>query len=263
MPDGSREKSSRGGIIVGIGLRGRGGKTVPVSAGILTGGIVAIVGILILLENLGVHVVSRIWLFWPVILIVVGILNLSCKSGRVFGAAVLVLGILFQLDTLGIWHFRWAQLWPLAIIFAGFVIMWGSLRKDQISERVRAALNMKDVVDPSATLNEVAIFGGIERRVASPDFRGGFVQAVFGGVELDLRDSTMIQEEVKLEINAIFGGVELRIPDNWHVVSHGQAFFGGYVDETRNYRSANPTDPGTKSLILTGSAVFGGVEIKN
>jgi hypothetical protein len=82
-------------------------------------------------------------------------------------------------------------------------------------------------------------------------------------VELDLRDSNMLQDEVKLEINAVFGGVELRIPETWHVVSHGQAFFGGYVDETRNYRSANPTDPATKSLILTGSAVFGGVEIKN
>jgi predicted membrane protein len=230
---------------------------------VISGGILAVVGLLILLDNMGIHAASHIYRFWPLILILIGLWNLTCQSGRVIGVVLIILGVLFQLDTLGVAHFSWGELWPLVIIGAGLLVMWSSLQARRVSKVVSDALGGQPQTDPRTTLNEVAIFGGIERRITSQDFQGGYVQAVFGGVELDLRDANMQQDEAKLEINAVFGGVELRVPDTWQVVSRGQAFFGGFVDSTRNYRTENPANPGKKSLFLTGSAVFGGVEIKN
>jgi predicted membrane protein len=261
MQDERGEKNSRGGIMVGMGMRGSGHR--GPHWGVISGGILATVGLLILLDNMGIHAVSNIYRFWPVILIFIGAWNLFCASGRVFGIVLIILGVLFQLDTLGVANFSWGELWPLAIIGAGLVVMWSSLQARKVSKVVGDALGGHPQTDPRTTLNEVAIFGGIERRITSQDFQGGYIQAVFGGVELDLREANMQQDEAKLEINAVFGGVELRVPDTWQVVSRGQAFFGGFVDNTRNYRSENPANPGKKSLFLTGSAVFGGVEIKN
>ena len=260
MRDERGEKNSRGGVVVGIGVRGSGARG---PWGALSGGILALVGLLILLDNMGIHAVSTVYRFWPVILIFIGVWNLFCASGRVFGIVLIILGVLFQLDTLGIAHFSWGEIWPIAIIGAGLLVMWSSLQARRVSKVVTDALGGHPETDPRTTLNEVAIFGGIERRITSQDFQGGYIQAVFGGVELDLRDANMIKDEANLEINAVFGGVELRVPDTWQVVSRGQAFFGGFVDNTRNYRSENPANPGKKSLFLTGSAVFGGVEIKN
>jgi predicted membrane protein len=261
MRDERGEKNSRGGIVVGIGLRSAGSRNPH--WGVISGGILALVGLLILLDNMGVHAVSNIYRFWPVILILIGLWNLTSQSGRVFGIVMIILGVLFQLDSLGVAHFSWGEIWPLAIIGAGLLVMWSSLQARRVSKVVTDVLGGKPQTDPRTTLNEVAIFGGIERRITSQDFQGGYIQAVFGGVELDLRDANMIKDEANLEINAVFGGVELRVPDTWQVVSRGQAFFGGFVDNTRNYRSENPANPGKKSLFLTGSAVFGGVEIKN
>ena len=67
--------------------------------------------------------------------------------------------------------------------------MWGAFE----ARKHPAAL--ADGGDPRTTLNEVAIFGGIERRVTSQDFQGEHIKAVFGGVEIDLTDGSMQVEE--------------------------------------------------------------------
>ena len=45
----------------------------------------------------------------------------------------------------------------------------------------------------------------------------------------------------------------------WEVISRGTAVFGGIGDQRRHA----PTGPDTKTLILEGAAVFGGVDVKN
>jgi predicted membrane protein len=264
MDDERKDKSSRGGVFVGIGLRGKDGvRPLPTHWGLFSGGIIALIGLLILLDNLGLHAASHLYRFWPMILILIGAWNLACKSGRVFGVVMVILGVLFQLDTLGIAHFSWGELWPLAIIAVGALIMWSSLQARKVSKVVTDTLGGQSQTDPRTTLNEVAIFGGIERRITSQDFQGGIISAVFGSVELDLRDASILQEEAILEINSVFGSVELRVPEAWQIVSRGQAVFGSFEDDTKNYRTENPANPPRKALILTGAAVFGSVEIKN
>jgi len=231
--------------------------------GLFWGAFLTLGGLALLLDQMGIISVERLWRFWPMILIFIGLWNLACESGRIFGAVMVILGVLFQLDTLGIAHFSWAQLWPLAIIAAGVLIMWSSLKARRVSKAVSSALGGNSQVDPRTTLNEVAIFGGIERRITSQDFQGGNINAIFGSVELDLRDANMLQDEAVLEINSVFGSVELRVPEAWQITSRGQAAFGTFQDDTRSYRTENPTLPPRKSLILTGAAVFGSVEIKS
>jgi predicted membrane protein len=248
-------------VHVGIGL-GKGGRS-GLQWGMLSGAIIAFVGLLILLDNMGLPLASHLYRFWPMILILIGLWNLACRSGRIFGVVMVILGVLFQLDTLGIAHFSWGELWPIAIIAAGVLVMWSSLQAKKVSKVVSEALGGQPQTDPRMTLNEVAIFGGIERRISSQDFQGGNINAIFGSVELDLRDATILQDEAILEINAVFGSVELRIPEAWQITSRGQAAFGSFQDDTRNYRNENPPNPPRKSLVLTGAAVFGSVEIKN
>jgi hypothetical protein len=145
------------------------------------------------------------------------------------------------------------------LIAAGVAVMWTTLE----ARRITASGG-----DPRNTLNEFALFGGIERRFTTQDFKGGVVTAIFGGIELDLRQAAMTQDTVELTVNALFGGCELRVPETWETVGHGQGIFGGYVDSTKPLAytpetlAGGPATP-RKALILRGVAVFGGVEIKN
>ncbi len=222
--------------------------------GIIWGGAICVVGILLLLDHMGLVASGNLWRFWPMLVIVGGATNLAEPGKRPWGAFLMAVGILFQLDNLEIIHFRWEEFWPLAIIAAGIMMIWGSIKARRFKPTV---------VGGQATMDASAVFGGVERRITARDFRYGSINAVFGGVELDFHDADIEGDEAVMEVNAIFGGVEIRVPDTWHVEARNQTLFGGFTDATRSTAAADPTAPKRKTLIITGSAIFGGIEIKN
>ena len=109
--------------------------------------------------------------------------------------------------------------------------------------------------------NEYAVFGGGKRKLNTFDFKGGHVDAVFGGFEIDLRDALMDGDSAVLETNAVFGGIEVRIPITWSAVVQGVGVFGAFQDETTQPNQTLIPNP--KRLIVKGGAVFGAVEVKN
>jgi len=248
---GGPRRPRRGPVVVGIHL-GRQG-----TSGLFWGGLFVLGGVALLLDHMGILSMDRLWRFWPLLLICAGIPYVMTRERRMWGIIMITGGALLQLNELGIWHLRWNDIWPIFLIAVGLVLMWSA-----IEARKRPPLPL-DGGDPRTTLNESAIFGGIERRVTSQDFQGGQITAVFGGVEIDLTDANMQADEATLDISAIFGGVEIRLPDTWQVAFRGTPIFGGISDKTRVSRTADLNDPRRKVLILTGAVIFGGVEIKN
>jgi predicted membrane protein len=221
--------------------------------GVIWGVVILVVGVILLLDHLGFTAVGNLWRFWPVLMIVVGAINLGRPGTRPWGLFLLLAGILFQLDNLGIIHFNWAEFWPLLIIAAGGMMIWNAIESRRL---------VPNTAGNEPTINAAAVFGGIERRVTARDFRFGRISAVFGGVELDFHDADIDGDEAVLEVHTAFGGVEIRVPDNWQVDGRNQTLFGGFSDETHP-TALDPSAPKRKTLIITGSTIFGGVEIKN
>jgi predicted membrane protein len=246
-PDGKR----RSPIVVGIHMGRRG------SSGLFWGAFLVLGGVALLLDHMGYVSVDRLWRFWPLLLVCAGIPNVMSRERRLWGILLITGGVLFQLNELGLAHFRWNDIWPILLIATGLMLMWGAI---EARRRPSAPLPGDD---PRTTLNEAAIFGGVERRVTSQDFQGGHISAIFGGVEIDMTDANMQADEATLEINAIFGGIEIRVPETWQVAFRGTPIFGGIADKTRVGRTTDLSDPRRKVLILTGAVIFGGVEIKN
>ena len=117
--------------------------------------------------------------------------------------------------------------------------------------------------DDSDAVNAIAIFGGAERRVTSRNFKGGRAFSLFGGVELDFRDADIEGDEAMLEVNCVFGGVEIRVPEKWQVDSTSIPILGGFADKTRAAVVEDPANPRRKRLLISGTVIFGGVEIRN
>jgi hypothetical protein len=235
---------------------------------IAVGIIILLVGILILLGNLGFfYFGGNIGQFWPVILIGIGLARIfdSHNSqgkflGGIFaGGGVIIL--MYKLDFLP-WDIS-RLLWPFLLICAGVAILirgfGGRYKWDNPFPFHNDASKFSD--NTSNILNADVIFGGVNRRIQSQDFQGGKASAVFGGVEIDLRGSTTTREEIHIEANAIFGGVELKVPDTWDVIVRGTGILGGYEDKTHpTYTTTGDKRP---RLIIEGSAVFGGVSVRN
>ncbi|HEX6336111.1 MAG TPA: DUF1707 domain-containing protein [Jiangellaceae bacterium] len=102
-----------------------------------------------------------------------------------------------------------------------------------------------------------AIFGGVSRRgqwVVPAHYR---VKAVFGGVDLDLREARLESAEVTIESKAVFGGVSIVVPPDVTVVMEGTGVFGGFGGDAEDVQPA----PGAPVVRVTGKAVFGGVAV--
>jgi predicted membrane protein len=112
-------------------------------------------------------------------------------------------------------------------------------------------------------LRESSVFGSLNRRVQTQQFEGGKVDAVFGSISLDLTEATIAPPDhtAILKVDAVFGGVEITVPRTWRVVMNTAAVLGGCDDRTIPPRP----EPGveTPTLVIKGSAVFGGIEIHN
>lgn len=217
-------------------------------AKILIGLFIMIVGLLILLENLGyIHHVN-IWQYWPVILILIGIGQLAKPSpyrNYISGLLFLIVGTVFLGDNLDIFYFNIGDIWPIFLILVGVAILKHAIWKHKPEE------SDVDFIDMNFILS------GGEFNFASKKLTGGKLTAFMGGGEIDLRDAVMDGDEAIIDVFAFWGGIELRVPKNWRVVVHATPFMGGVESKVSASEEAN------KTLIIKGTAIMGGVEIKN
>jgi predicted membrane protein len=244
-----------------LGARVRGPRGNPLVPGI----VLLFLGVLFLLSNLNVFFVPFFWAdYWPVFVIFIGVLQAAFRRGvaqRLWGGWLAVVGVMFLAHNFG--YIRgpvWALLWPINLIFLGlwFLVRGYERRKIGAGGGLGEGFPMSST-GPANVLDEHAVFGGIQRRVDSQEFEGGQITAIFGGVHLDLRGAGTKKDEIAIEMNAIFGGVELLVPDTWDVTVRGEAIFGGFEDKTMRRRE--PPAGKRPHLIITGSAVFGGVTV--
>jgi hypothetical protein len=76
-------------------------------------------------------------------------------------------------------------------------------------------------------------------------------------VVLDFRQAVLSQREVTVNITCIFGGVEVKVPPGVRVIDSGAAIFGG-----RQLPQDDPVEPDAPVIRLTGTTIFGGVDVK-
>ncbi len=228
-----------------------------ISAGLIPGLIVAGIGVLFLLNNLNLVRIHDVWRYWPLILIAIGaakLVNSPHANEKTGGGIMVVAGGIFLASNLGLFPWSVWAFWPVLLIGAGVMMLLNRTGSGFV-EGIRTRTTQR-----ASRADAMAIFGGFKRQVATEDYRGANYVAFFGGGEVDLRRAHMQGDSAVVEVTAIFGGFELRVPGDWIVVNEVVGIFGGTADETRQ---PLPDAPGVKRLIVRGTAVFGGVGIKN
>ncbi len=215
------------------------------SSQLMVGLLVVAVGVLLLLDTLGL--VEDPLRFWPLFLIVLGIIKLRSTepSSRIIGSVLIAVGALFLISNLGYIRIRVRDLWPVAIIFRGGAVMLRALGGDRPTEA-------------TDRVNDVGVLGGVQRNCSTQDFQGGELTAVMGGCEIDFREASIVNSPAVIEVFAMWGGIQLKVPEDWSVSIETRAILGGVVDKTRP-----PKGGSDKRLVLKGYAVMGGVEVRN
>lgn len=253
----------------------------------------ALLGVVLTLDNLGFVDARDVLKFWPLVPMLVGLAYVAqAQETRdwVLGAGWLSVGTAFLLRNLGVFHFQLTDFLPLILVAIGLKFILGrSRRRGPPPAAVPAIPGVPPVPPPAPPstgaprfhgpfpggawypgwgpeqgaangagipVRVFAFFWGADRRVRGP-MSHAEVSAVMGGCDLDLRDATPTADPVIVQVFAMWGGIEVRVPTDWIVENEAWPILGGVVDNTQT-----PVQP-TRRVILRGMAFMGGVEIRN
>ncbi len=201
-------------------------------------------GVVFLGEHLDFWHVDWHFFKWYYILAGIGVYLLIFKNQ--WGSAAILLGIalVFALGDYGYSiNYMIRTFWPVILIIIGINLLF--LR----SRRNRGNLVRNDELDINA------ILAGLKQEVESDDFKGGEINVVMGGVELNLEKSVIATSPAVIDVSCVMGGVKLRIPKDWKVTLKATPVLGGVEDKRGAVTESE------KVLIIKGSLVMSGLEI--
>lgn len=228
------------------------------SARLIAGSVLVILGIGALVGQLTTFDFgSFISDWWPMLLVLVGVIQLTTRSAPVAGAlVVIVAGLVLQAGALELLHVGfWELFWPVILIAIGASLL------------LPRALGHRTPAGGTDSVSYFTAFGGREDKLASTAFQGGTITALFGGVELDLRGAALASTGAAMDVTAAFGGVNIYVPQDWVVEISGIPLFGGWSNKTITHRKDAPSTPvadaDRKTLKIKAFVAFGGFEVKN
>jgi predicted membrane protein len=219
------------------------------------------------------------WVFsWQSFLILLGFF-IGIKHGFKGGSwfLLILIGVAFLLrDFYPDLEIR-RYIWPAAlIVVGGFLILKPRRRLSQscyIDEKKKTAAASSGIAEAKVVdetfesrkdfkedfIDSTSIFGSNKKNIISKNFKGGDIVNILSGTELDLTRADFTGTAV-VELTIILGGTKLIIPSNWTVKSEAVTIFGGLEDK-RNMQGVS--DNPDKVLLLKGTVIFGGIEIRS
>jgi hypothetical protein len=245
--------------------------------GRVAGGLILVaVGLVFLLRNMGMDDLFPNWLFsWQMLLIVIGIYSGFKHNFRNNAWLILISVGGFFLISEFIPELGLKPLfWPIVIICTGIIFIIRPGKKEWLN--FKNDINIKKMPDlPGMPLHATAtdvpsdrndylfirsVFSGVVKNMVSKNFRGGNISCVFGGAEVDCSQAD-INGSVVIKLDVVFGGAKIVVPAHWAVQNEIDGLFHG-IDDKRRFNPDASINPG-KVLVLKGSVVFGGVEIRS
>jgi predicted membrane protein len=225
------------------------------SSRLIVGVIIILLGALLLADNLDLinarHVLRAVW---PLVLVGVGVVMVRApdrRRSRAWGWVLITVGAWIFLDRIGWVHISlWELIVPGLLLFVGGSLVWRAVAGPAAEAPVGE--------DHAEYVRSFAFMSGCELRPVSRPFRGADLNAVMGGVKLDLTDARMEADSAVIDVFAFWGGVEIYVPPDWTVTSRVTTLLGGFIDKRRP-TSVVPT----KTLVLRGTIVMSGIEVKN
>lgn len=208
-------------------------------------------GVIIGLNSLGlthINIFFRGW--WTLFIIIpsfIGLFDDDDKTGNLIG---LVIGIVLFLGVNSVISFELIGklIVPFILVAIGVSILFKEAIKSNVTEKVTAAKK-------NGLENITATFAGQNVKKDGEEFKGANLDAVFGGIDLDLRNA-VIEKEAVIKASSIFGGITIFVPSDVNVKVKSTPIFGGVSNKTIQNKE------NTKILYIDAFCLFGGVEIK-
>ena len=216
------------------------------SKGIIWGVVLILIGIVLggnALDLFHVDVFFDGW--WTLFIIVPCIFGLVSDRDKTGSLVGLVVGILLLLSCQNIIDFDviWKLIVPIIIVGIGLSL----ILKNTTDKKEAKAISCDDEVYATFSAQKVNV---------ENEFKGTNLNAIFGGIELDL-SKAKIKNDVVINTTAVFGGIDIKVPEDVNVKVKSTCIFGGVDDDDRKVEGEKK-----KTIYINATCIFGGVDIK-
>jgi len=197
---------------------------------------------------------------------------MSAHRRPYLGALILItLGVLFLLDNLGVADFGTilSTYWPLILILIGVRIFFRYGRSPVQSTAPGTMGTGATLESTASALNNSNVFGDVDLKINSKEFRGGSVSTTFGDMNIDLSEIALAEGEQVLKIDGVFGDLHILVPKDIEIFVTTHSVFGdvrvlgnirsGFGQEI-SYSSPNYSSA-SKKLRVVSNQVFGDVKV--
>lgn len=218
---------------------------------LLWGILFVVLGIIIGLNSLEITDINIFFKGWWTLFIIIpsfiGLFDDDDKTGNLIGLAI---GVILFLGVNNVINFELIGklILPIILVSIGISILFKETIKSNITKKVSMA-NKEGLESITAT------FGGQKITKDGEEFKGADLDAVFGGIELDLRNS-IIENETVIKASAIFASIEIFVPNDVKIKIKSTPIFGGVSNKSRQNKQSE------KTIYIDALCLFGGIEIK-
>lgn len=221
---------------------------------VIWGSVLIVAGVLFALNALEITDINIFfdgwWTLFIIIPCAVGIFTERAKFGNVIG---LLSGVFLLLVCQNVIDFGviWKLLFPALIVALGIRMLFGAFWERKNAETIK---ELRD--ENGAPTSRTAIFSGQTVNCDGEIFEGIELNAVFGGIKLDLTGA-VINKDCLIDADAIFGGITILLPSHVNIKVKSNPLFGGVSEKAHSNSKEN-----TVTVYLDATCMFGGVEIK-
>ncbi len=191
--------------------------------------------------------------WWTIFIIVPSFISLIKDKDKTTSLIFLLVGIVLLLGFQDLIDFSIIK----KLIVPGILLIIGlsMIFKDVISSGVSTKIkelntNSKDSQDITA------VFSGEDVKFSGKEFRGLTLNAIFGGINVDLKQCD-IDNDYVINTTSIFGGVDILVPEGVNVKVKSNSLFGGTDNKVKNNNSDE-----VKTIYINAFNLFGGTDIK-
>lgn len=192
--------------------------------------------------------------WWTLFVIVPSFIGLIKDNDKMSDLIGLFIGIILFMCCQDLLSFDliWKLMFPAILIIIGINFIFKDIFNKKMVDKI------KEINKGQKNSNEyTSTFSSQKITIDDEKFEGTTMNAIFGGIELDLRKA-IIKKDVVINTTSIFGGVDIFVPSDVKVKINSTSIFGGVSDEDRKFTSTKKDI----TIYINATSIFGGVEIK-
>ena len=189
--------------------------------------------------------------WWTLFIIVPSFIDLlSDKENKTSNIIGLCIGIALLLSAQNIINFELIlKLFiPFILISIGISFLFGDNLKKQVKDKFNN-------INKNELESIVAIFSEQKINKDNENFNNCSLDAIFGGIRLDLRNAYLGKETV-VKASSIFGDIDILLPSDVNVVIKSIPIFGSVSNKLKSNKDNK------KTIYIEAFCLFGGIDIK-